>query len=875
MEIRQLESKHIEKFLNLLDEHRQYFFETEPALRPQRLYFVDSDVLSVYIDGRVRDDTTSQWASLFSLTEQSHDRTQNSEETNALHQAIGQAVSRFLFGQFNLQLSSQKNHYYLTAEHERELKSIISAVLHHAIDPVGNWQTTLQTEYLKFCGDVLAPDAAQAAAENITYTLVEQSPLGLVPRAYAVDRDFTSSFSSNLIRPPAGDGSSFIFSEENDYYTETFEKIKSGFFGIFLKTLSRNHAGAEKYFPLKSLVFKMHRPDLPVRRYVEAVWLSNNLQSLGSKEDLEFQTLIAARQANDVISLARLSAFSAYLNNKHPLLGERQWEICLISGSSMLRELIAALGQSDWSDLVQNRVRLLHPLCFLRHPELYDPDGVKALEDRGEGEFQDEEYALTQIFRRKKSHRSSIDSANVTDFIQSLTRTLHGVVTREAKRNDRSLRSFWNKLELDDSYNQNALTANVRSYIAYRFTDTLFKLTELVPGEKHTLSHVSIPTLDLRHSPSALKLLKSIRDSVSISKPGISGSTAFAKFSKSTKPNIHEPAFSNGEFQKVLQEDLTGYSAMLCASMGFIVRGEDWLNLAQVMASTAVMFALGSKDSTSDPQGNEALYLRAFLSRIMFDPRKSRHEKGVEDSSEAQIKRWLENQLKSMEMARAALDNWRQSDKAEADELVPETKETRYDLMLFRYAIEEIASHSFAIQWRLLLNEGLTQTYENDLIIFLEDGCKYLTDKFSAYEVLNSSPREKDLLESHYQQTVDFLGSQLWAVILQCWLLLRFAKTNSGVVLNSELASDIENRLLKVEKIISEKLPVYRELMQSRTGQVVRLSMETFAIAKLGLKKGNWGLSENCFNEVRFAAIDDLRFTFFRDAWNQASSYQA
>jgi hypothetical protein len=62
--------------------------------RPQRLYFIDSDVLSVYINGRVRD-PISQWASLFSLEGAGNDRFVPAPEAEALTQSIGQSITRF------------------------------------------------------------------------------------------------------------------------------------------------------------------------------------------------------------------------------------------------------------------------------------------------------------------------------------------------------------------------------------------------------------------------------------------------------------------------------------------------------------------------------------------------------------------------------------------------------------------------------------------------------------------------------------------------------------------------------------------------------------------------------------------------------------
>ena len=80
------------------------------------------------------------------------------------------------------------------------------------------------------------------------------------------------------------------------------------------------------------------------------------------------------------------------------------------------------------------------------------------------------------------------------------------------------------------------------------------------------------------------------------------------------------------------------------------------------------------------------------------------------------------------------------------------------------------------------------------------------------------------------------------------------------------------SRLRVQESIISTHLPSYYNRMNGITGQVVRLTMETYAIARLGKKKGDWGLTRDCFAEVRFAAIDEFRFNFFNGCWCHASN---
>jgi len=134
--MRKLESRHIDGMLSKLDQHRNAFFDPPPDQRPQRLWFVDSDVISTYINGTLRD-RENGWASLFSIDAGGHSHDAGGEratEADELTDAIAQAVGRFIFGQFNQQLQAQQGRYYLTPEHERELKAIVLAVLHEAAE---------------------------------------------------------------------------------------------------------------------------------------------------------------------------------------------------------------------------------------------------------------------------------------------------------------------------------------------------------------------------------------------------------------------------------------------------------------------------------------------------------------------------------------------------------------------------------------------------------------------------------------------------------------------------------------------------------------------------------------------------------------------
>ena len=487
-------AEQIEKLLQRLDDHRKSFFEPAPEQRPQRIYFIDSDVIYDYINGCIKN-PFNDWASLLSLDSsvKGGSRKELSKELDDLTQVIGQAVTRFLFGQFNLQLGAQQKRYYLAAEHEREMRSMIVSILHQAFDGGFERWSELESCYIGLCKKNFSPAQALHAVESIFNTIIDRSEFGMIPRAYAVDRNFTSSLSTNLIRPTVVDASSFIFSEEDRDYDEGFKQLKSAFFEDFLKWLKEQSSGAEKYFPLKRKVFDMHGPRVPFYYYINALSSEPHLFShvIDFESDLRLQAAMAINEVNDVASLARLTSLAKYLNEKHALPENKHWEVCLISGSLKLQGLLSSLKNTEFRGLLEDRVRLIHPLCFLRHPELYDPDGVKAL---GEDEHQDEEYALTWIFDQKERDYTKInDEKKVREFIDSLTRTLQGVVVREVRRHDYALRDFHRKIDFNDGYDSHVMMSNIRNYIAHKFTDTFLKLTEMSFDNRHRLSCVSLP----------------------------------------------------------------------------------------------------------------------------------------------------------------------------------------------------------------------------------------------------------------------------------------------------------------------------------------------------------------------------------------------
>lgn len=872
--MRKLESRHIDGLLSKLDQHRNAFFDPPPDQRPQRLWFVDSDVISTYINGTLRD-RENGWASLFSIDAGGHSHDAGGEratEADELTDAIAQAVGRFIFGQFNQQLQAQQGRYYLTPEHERELKAIVLAVLHEAASPSAEWQNRLQAEYLRLCNNEVSAAEALSAAEIIVSALDDQSAVGRVPRAYAIHRDYTVVLSTNIVRASRADSRSFVFSADDPGYTGRFSRFKDLFFDIFLTDLKERHRGIDPYLEIKRIVHSMHTPDLPLRRYVEHVKRHGGGSLDLSPKQREEQAVIAVLDCNDVASLARMAALAGYLSADHKLSDQRGWEVCLISGSPMLHSLRDALGRSLHSTEV-GPVRIVHPLCFLRDPLLYDPKGVKCFPDFASGESPNQEYALSRIFGAETPPMPAAENRDPTEFVRSLTRTLYGVIAREAEENDRSLGAFWRVVKLDERFNRGALQDSVRHFIAYRFTDTFVKLTELSPAPSPRLSPVSMPALDLQHSPAALLLVEGIRLSVATPEPPTS---VWQRIWGRSAPKFEvQQQFGGEKFERTLEEDSTGYSAMLCAAIGYISRGAGWVNAAQTMTSTAVMLAAGRQHISDYPQGNEALYLRTFLSRVTFDPREKRPGGATTEPRMLvdTIAIWLRHQMGTLSGAFEAAGQWSKWNREAAEDTTP-IGQTRYELIVFRYEVEKTASEVFGLLWSILLLDDEERSNAkvdmNQATVLFARICDLLAQWMRCRDKgqVNGIGIQSPALMAHYYKMAAFIESQLWAASLQCWLCVRFRPAGRQVQQRVGLDSALEERIASSEAILSKHFASYRGKESDDSGHVVKLTAETFAVAKMNARKGECNMDARLFDKVHFCAIDELRFPFFKGCWD-------
>ena len=187
-----------------------------PALKDapefKRLYFVDVDVLSAYVDGG-NSDIAHEWSSLFSLTGRvkRNDRESVSEEASDIAHAIARSVSGFLLGRFRDTRTMQFAQLWMTPEHVNELDSMVRVVLSAQPAAMAQWQARLRDQYLNLAaaGDI-SPDELSSRLEGIFRTLMENAATGKVARIFDVKRRFTSPLTQMLVAPPPDLARNFV-----------------------------------------------------------------------------------------------------------------------------------------------------------------------------------------------------------------------------------------------------------------------------------------------------------------------------------------------------------------------------------------------------------------------------------------------------------------------------------------------------------------------------------------------------------------------------------------------------------------------------------------------------------------------------------------
>lgn len=829
----EIERRHVKALVDLLDQQAgEFLSEASAESDSWRLYFVDADVLSIFVNGTTRD-PVNDWSSLLSLTAEPGRREREASQAAAsLANVLGQAVVRYLFGAFRKSAEIQRRRIYITPEHEREFKAIVHALLHRQARAESGWLDKLRDCYLDLAKRNGHADAGNSSAREIVELLEVHANGGAEDRAFTLLRDAITPLAAHILAPPSAESRSVLFSTSDASYRRLVIESRQSVWDAFSSSMLRNVRGIEDFLLLKRVIFEADggsgdgEMDLPrpfsFYRTKAMQWLATREApvSIQTRRDIESQIAIAARQASDLMAIARIDAMGHWLSEHHPATTGKNWEPVLISGSNMLPNLL-----EHWSkNSKPATIRHMHPLALLRRVDLWDPAGTRRLRDEDYLD-QPHEFALSLIFRNSSG---SVNAAteNVEAFTFSLRAQLDLVVAREAEVGDRGLARLRRMLETSEAFDRKVYQEAVRDLVATRFVQTYRHLTELFPGTSHQLPASSLPTLDLPHSKSAMSFMANVRDTMVRRRP---------------------LTLASEELDDSIKQDPTGYSALLASAIGYMARGSSWLPAAQTMSATAVLLAKGRGD-TRYPEGNEALYLEAFLQRMTLrladDVEKFRHTH-IEMIGEAQrtLHHW------------AAIEEDVASECVGADSRTP----SRLAWIDYRYRLEANAREVFVAMHGVLRGKSmdldwgqLSETAQASLRLHREG------------VVLIGLIESWDRL---MRPSIWFCGIQAGMSLLQLWLCWRQVKVVQEAGACVEAFEDFEADL---EPIVSGWWTHKDEL-----GKLLPLLAAIYARDTDRARAWRqFKVDERQFN-VSFAAIDRERFGWLRDLWRNNGANRA
>ncbi|MBU0498529.1 MAG: hypothetical protein KJ558_01875 [Gammaproteobacteria bacterium] len=788
------------------------------------LWFVDTDVLYSYVDA-ASGNHLSDWSSLYALgdSKQSSSREASAHENDkALMDAIAIAVTYFLFGRLRNTLSVQSRRFLITPEHDRELDAIAMAVSFEAQQQVPHDMAALTAHYSALA-KVESVDQLTDKIDSIFTLLRERSSLGKAYRALDLRRRVLDTMQGVAIFPDENPRSAFILKLDNTF-DKRVKSLACEAFDIFMGSLISKDHHLEQLKSLKYAVFDFHSPDKRLREYIDHISMRYHQGSIhvGGKSfkaktnDDHYLTIyskIAAREVSDVYSFARLVALAEILNQQHPQDG-REWRINLLTGSQMERSL-----RDKWREqnAMVDKIRLVHPLNAM------SIDGFAQPDERGDQLDEDERMDAPGAYALRVLKQDDFPG-DVDAFFTDLLRLLSAVTVSHAPNRERWLRSLRMSLDGQGLASRSAYLRAVRDAISRDFVATFSQINQIPPNKRGRLPQVSLPALTLPMSdvdPS----------------PAQSYVMQLHNNSSGTSP-LPLP------ISDLLRADKTGYSALLCAGLGYLAQGQNLLPLAESAASTAVVFATTCSDDESHfdqyPEGNEACYLAAFVSRMQVDGSAVvRHD--AED--------WLQRHRALMCCAIDILGKWDKSEiglrSVVANHDISDV--TLADLVRIRYEAEQLAANVFGhlidrmdqVDIQLLPDQTPVECFD-----FARDIVNRL-DRLSPFK-----------LKPQYVAEVAFVNAQLLASIVQLWLCIC-----SDNKISTEALSEYEGW-------ITAWLRQQPGKTLAPGSMLVRVLIEIF---RLRTAKNYWQQSEDKriklisqLDNMDFACLDKLRRPLFK-----------
>ncbi len=292
---------------------------------------------------------------------------------------------------------------------------------------------------------------------------------------------------------------------------------------------------------------------------------------------------------------------------------------------------------------------------------------------------------------------------------------------------------------------------------------------------------------------------------------------------------------------KLIKADPTGYSALLCIGLGYLAQGWSSLRLAEAVGNTAVAFATTDigKDGEDDsyPQGNEALYFAAFVSRMQVDGSAAMRSHAHD---------WLQRHRTLLSRALAILEEWGLTDIGRRRVAIPTKRQandtTLAQLVRVRYEAEVLAADVFGhlIDRLEITDSKLLVKPPVECLVVVKD----LARQWSALNKLDLQPQ--------YRADVTFIGAQLVAAAIQAWLCV--------------LADDPDGHIKDHEKWITEWVNAEALSNAAPGSMLVRVLIEIFNSRTWGGKPRKRDLMEakRHLSQMQFSSLDELRGPLFK-----------
>lgn len=789
-----------------------------------QLYFLDVDVLSTYINfenGNIR----SAWSSPLSLVGSGADTdtVDVCPETKQLADAIARTVSGFLMGPFRAGRELQAKRYWLTPEHSLELDELIHAVIEAGHESIGEWHEELATKYLELA-NADPEDAGVGSRLDTLFDLLRvRAPVGKVARAYQVRSQATERLERVGIYPPADLRRSFVFSAAN----QSFERNVSAIARVAIEGLMKSVEANQKSKHLVPAIDYLHKlihsrygTDRSINRITEVAQADDRLRSLIPGDEttqslwISKSARIATLEVFDAFAIARLVALADSLEREHPLSLPYHWKVTFVSGAQkpvrMLNQL--QLEKIPGADCVE----VLHPLSVMRLDEFLRPRHRKS--EHGMDMLGDE-YALPFL------KGAGADAADVepVKFFESLSRLLSNASGAFAYFDDRSLRLLRSRLESNaDSYQR--MLRNIGNVISTEFITTFLQLNTLVSKRRNQLPSANLPWLDLP-----------------LSTYDQSPADVWMK-------NIHVGEEQIFPLDELNESDETGYSATVCAALGYLAMGRKSLRSAEHAANTAARNATIGVNQQTDglyiPEGNEALYLSAFVSRMQVAP-ELRHRRVAIF--------WRENHAAVIAKAKLRLSAWAERYPHLADRRPNIGGVSSIQKLIVKYDVEDVARVVFCMLIDCL---GSSSVHPGGPPASLGDVEPLWSAKREPLQgLLARLAATLETMESDFQSTPGgFLRTQIAMVFIQTWICFQISEE----LLHGDSTNNIE-----IENAIARLL--IKPSQSVGTSLMLRALADIFwRYSKAGSSKfGTRSLRINLIPaSAEFAGIDKVRLPF-------------